>query len=103
MTERDRERERETNANKEFRALGGYPPKGLEARALGLHKGLSHSASLCLIGIVLKVSLRFAAFDSNFLKVVAAKTNWRGKHMECKFKTTSLLPNQKYEFKILLV
>ncbi len=60
------------------------------------------------------VSLLFAPFDRNSiegltrsiviaLKVVAAKTNWREKHMEYEFKTTVLLPNKKYEFKILLV
>ena len=36
------------------------------------------------------------------LKVVAAKTNWQEKNTEHEFKTTSLLPNQKYEFKIVL-
>ncbi len=49
------------------------------------------------------VSLRFAAFNSNCVEGVAAKTNWRGKNMKYEFKTTSLLPNQKYEFKIVLV
>ena len=58
-------------------------------RALGLWKSLSHSASLRLIVIV--------------LKVVAAKTNWQKKYVKYKFKSTSLLPNQKYEFKIVLV
>ena len=61
----------------------------MKTAALGLWEGLSHSASLCSIVIV--------------LKVVAAKPNWRGENMEYKFKTTSLLPNQKYEFKIVLV
>ena len=65
---------------KEFRALGGYSPKGLERHArLGfgrvcltllrsvqfVFKVLSHSASLRSIVIV--------------LKVVAGKTNWREK------------------------
>ena len=50
-------------------------------------EGLSHSASLRSIVIV--------------LKVVAVKTNWWGGKYE--FKHTSLLPNQKYEFKLLLV
>ena len=65
MMERERQRDRERDADKGFRALGGFPPKELEALALGLWEGLSHSALLCLIVIV--------------LKVVSAKTNWRKK------------------------
>ena len=61
----------------------------MKTAALGLWEGLSHSASLGSIVIV--------------LKVVVAKTNWRGKNMEYEFKTMILLPNQKFEFKILLV
>ena len=61
----------------------------MKTAALGLWEGLSHSALLCSIVIV--------------LKIVAAKTNWREKYMEYEFKTASLLPHQKYEFKILLV
>ena len=61
----------------------------MKTAALGLWEGLSHSASLRLIIIV--------------LKVIAAKTNWQEKNMEYEFKTTSLLPNQKCEFKLLLV
>ncbi len=48
-----REREIRDNANKGFRAFGGNPPKGRSA-ALGLWEGLSHSASLRSIVIVLK-------------------------------------------------
>ena len=75
----------------------------MKTAALGLWEGLSHSALLCLIVIVLKShsdSLRSIVI---VLKVVAAKTNWRGENMEYEFKTTSLLPNQKHKFKILLV
>ena len=61
----------------------------MKTAALGLWEGLSHSALLCLIVIV--------------LKVVTAKTNWREINMKYEFRTTSLLLNQKYEFKILLV
>ena len=68
-----------------------------------LWEGLSHSASLRLIVIVLKSHSALLRSMVIVLKVVATKTNWRGKNMEYKFKTTSLLPNQKYEFKILLV
>ena len=85
--------------------------------ALGLWEGLSHStllrsivivlkshsALLCSIVIVLKchsASLHSVVIG---LKVLAAKTNWRDKNMEYEFKSMSLLPNQKYEFKILLV
>ena len=64
-----------------------------------------------------EVSLCFAVFDSNCLKshyallqlivivlnVVSAKTNWRETNIEYEFENTSLLPNQKYKFKILLV
>ena len=66
-----------------------YPPKGLEARALGIWEGLSHSALLRSIEIVLKshstllrwivivlkchsALLRLVVIG---LKVVAAKTN----------------------------
>ena len=48
----------------------------------------SHSALLRSIVIV--------------LMIVAAKTNWQEKHVKYGFKITSLLPNQKSEFKILL-
>ena len=71
----------------------------MKTAALGLWEGLSHSASLCSVVIVLKshsASLRSIVI---VLKVVGAKTNWRGKNMEYEFKTTSLLPNQKNEFK----
>ena len=61
----------------------------MKTAALGRWEGLSHSALLHWIVIV--------------LKVVAAKNNWREKNMEYEFKSTSLLPNQKLEFKILLV
>ena len=75
----------------------------MKTAALGLWDGLSHSALLHSIVIVLKshsASLRLIVI---FLKVVAAKTNWQKKNMEYEFKSTSLLHNQKYEFKILLV
>ena len=84
-------------------ALRGYPPKGLEARALGLWEGLSHSASLRSIVIVLKSHSALLRSIVIVLKVVAAKTNWRGKNVKYEFNITSLLPNQKYEFKIVLV
>ena len=69
---------------------------------LRLWEGLSHSALLCLIVIVLKS--HFASLRSIVivLKVVPAKTNWGGKNMEYEFKSISLLPNPKNEFKILL-
>ena len=57
---------------------------------------LSHSASLRLIVIVLKSHSALLRSIVIVLKVVAAKTNWREKNMEYEFKTTSLLPNQKY-------
>ncbi len=62
--------------NKGFRALGGNPPKGLEVRALGLWKGLSHSALLRLIVIVFKSHSALLRLIVIVLKVVAAKTNW---------------------------
>ena len=89
--------------NKDFRDLGGNPPKVLEARALGLWEGLSHSALLHLIVIVLKSHYASLCLMVIVLKVVAAKTNWRKKNVKYEFKITSLLPNQKYKFKILLV
>ena len=61
----------------------------MKTAALGLWEGLSHSALLRSIVIV--------------LKFVAAKTNWQEKNMEYEFNATSLLPNQKYKFEILLV
>jgi len=61
----------------------------MKTAALGLWEGLSHSALLRSVVIV--------------LKVVAAKPKWREKHMEYEFKTTSLLPKQKYRFSIVLV
>ena len=73
-TDRDR--------NKEF-------SQRTKTAALGLWEGLSHSASLRSIVI--------------YLKVVSAKTNWWEKNTEYEFKSMSLLPNQKYAFKILLV
>ena len=75
----------------------------MKTAALGLWEGLSHSASLCSIVIVLKSHSALLHSIVIALKVVAAKTNWQGKNMEYEFKSTSLLPNQKYEFKILLV
>ncbi len=88
--------------NKGFRAFGGNPPKGRSA-ALGLWEGLSHSASLrsivivlkshsallrsivivfkshssllCLIVIVLKCHSALMHLVVIGLKVVAAKTN----------------------------
>ena len=57
----------------------------MKTAALGLWEGLSHSASLRSIIIV--------------LKVVVAKTNWRGKNMEYEFKTTSLLPTKSMSLK----
>ena len=71
--------------------------------ALGLWEGLSHSASLRSIVIVLKSHSASLHLIVIILKVVAAKTNWRENNMEYEFKTTSLLTNQKYKFKILLV
>ena len=53
----------------------------MKTAVLGLWEDLSYSALLHSIVIV--------------LKVVAAKTNWRGKK-EYEIKTTSLVPNQKY-------
>ena len=44
----------------------------MKTAALGLWEGLSHSALLHSVVIVLKVA--------------AAKTNWRGKNMEYEFK-----------------
>ena len=70
--------------------------------ALGLWKGLSHSASLRSIIVVSKSHSALLRSIVIVLEVVAAKTNWQ-KKMEYEFKSTSLLPNQKYEFKILLV
>ena len=95
MTEIDREieRDRETDAqidyHKGFRALGGNPPKGLEVRALWLWYGLSHSALLCSIEIVLKVSLRFAAFNNNAFEGCSCKNKLAGKNMEYEFKNSS--------------
>ena len=66
-------------------------------RALGLWEVLSHSALLYMIVIVLKshsASLRSIVI---VLKLYLQKTNWQGKNMEYEFKSTSLLPNQKYE------
>ena len=75
----------------------------MKTAALGLWEGLSHSASLRSIVIVLKSHSALLRSIVIVLKIVAAKTNWREKNMEYKFKYTSLLPNQKYKFKILLV
>ncbi len=36
------------------------------------------------------------------VKVVAAKTNWGERNVKYEFNITSLLPNQKYKFKIIL-
>ena len=69
--------------------------------ALGLQEGLSHSALLCSIVNVLKSHSTLLFLIVIVLKVVAVKTNQREK-MEYEFKTTSLLTNRKYEFKILL-
>ena len=77
--------------NKEFRALGGNPPKGLEPLRLGFGRvclnllclyivwDLGGSVSLrfaAFVNCVVSVSLRFAAFDSDSFEIVAAKTNW---------------------------
>ena len=70
---------------------------------LGLWEGLSYSALLRLIVIVLKSNSAKLHSIVILLKVVAAKTNCRERNLEYEFKTASLLPNQKYEFKILLV
>ena len=80
MTETERQRDRQREMHKLTTT---------STAALGLWEGLSHSALLRSIVIVLKVE--------------AAKTIWREKNMEYEFKSMSLLPNQKYKFKILLV
>ena len=72
MTERDRQRD----ANKEFRALGGIPSQRMKTAALGLWEGLSHSALLRSIVIVLKSHSALLRSIIIVLKVVAAKTNW---------------------------
>ena len=79
-------------------------PKDNEYRsaALGLWEGLSHSALLRSIVIVLNSHSALLRSIVIVLKVVAAKSNWWGKNIECEFRSTSLLPNKKYEFKIVL-
>ena len=67
MTEIDKETERQREICK------------LEARALGLWEGLSHSALLHSIVIVLKVSLCFAAFDNNAFEGCSCKNKLAGK------------------------
>ena len=61
--------------NKVFRALGGTLPKDITA-ALGLWEGLSHSASLRSIVIVLKSHSALLRSIVIVLVDVAAKTNW---------------------------
>ena len=58
--------------NQRVRQTDGQRSK-LEARANGLWEGLSHSALLRSIGIVLKVPLRFAAFDCNCFEGCSCK------------------------------
>ena len=70
----------------------------MKTAALGLREGLSHSASLRKIVIVLESHSALLRSIVIVLIVVAAKTNWRGKKYE--FKLTSLLSNQKYQFEI---
>ena len=63
--------------NKGFRALGGNPPKGkYRSAALGLWEGLSHSATLRSIVIVLKCHSTLLRLIVIFFKVVGAKNNW---------------------------
>ena len=76
----------------------------MKTAVLGLWEGLSHSASLRSMVIVLKShSTSLRSIVVIVLKVVAAKTNWREKNMEYEFRSTSLLPTQKNKFKILVV
>ena len=63
---------------------------------LGFGRGLSHSALLRSIVIVLKSCSALLRLIVIVLKVVAAETNWQ-KNVEYEFKTKSLVPNQKYD------